>query len=380
MIKKKIAILIDWYLPGNKAGGPVRSIYSLVNLLHDQFDFYIITTNFDLGSSDTYKGIAPDTWVKHNDTPVYYFSKEHLQNNSLAKVINDLDPDILYLNSFWSYYFSILPLRLKKQGKIRSKIVLAPRGMLGSGALSLKSFKKKLFIFISKLRGLHSDVVFHATTSLEEKEIKRFFPASQIIVASNLNSTPLIKDHGISKKPNELQLIFLSRITRVKNLHFALGILSELKFNGTIRYDIYGLIEDAEYWEECKSIIQSLPSNIKVSYKGQLSFEQVPDILSHYHFLFLPTLNENFGHAIAECLLSGCPVIISDQTPWNAVTTDQCGYVISLVDREGFKKVILEALHLDEAGYKRMSENSLKFIGQKINPAQNITEYSRLFI
>jgi len=380
MSKKKVAILIDWYLPGNKAGGPVRSIYSLVNLLGEHFDFSIITTNFDLGSSEPYKEIKPDSWVRCNNVPVFYFSKDNLGPNSLTKVIHDLNPDILYLNSFWSYYFSILPLQLKKQNKIAAKIVLAPRGMLGSGALSLKPFKKKLFLFVSKLRGLHKNVTFHATTSLEEKEIRRFFPSSQIIVASNLNSSPPVKNRSFTKKPGELKLIFLSRVSRVKNLHYALQLLSELKTEGQISYDIYGLIEDEIYWNECKAIIQKLPSNIIVNYKGQLSFEQVQDVISQYHFLFLPTLNENFGHAIAECLLSGCPVIISDQTPWNDINKYQCGYAVSLNDVTGLKKAILTVLQLDNAGYKNMSENSLKFIGQKINPAQNVTEYTRLFL
>ncbi len=379
MQKKKVAILIDWYLPGNKAGGPVRSIYSLVNLLKNEFDFSIITTNYDLDSPTPYDGIKPDKWSEHNGVPVYYFSKDHLTGKTLLEVINSLAPDILYLNSFWSYYFAILPLRLKKHNKFKAKIVLAPRGMLGKGALSLKPLKKKLFLFLSKLRGLHKNIAFHATTSLEEKEIRQFFPASEIKIAANLNATPALKERALIKNTGELKLVFLSRISRVKNLHFALQILSELKTEGIITYDIYGLIEDKAYWDECSAIIQKLPKNISVNYRGQLSFDKVQEVISRYHFLFLPTLNENFGHTIAESLLSGCPVIISDRTPWNDIEQNHCGYAIPLNEKNRFKKVLENAVEMNTADYKEMSENCLKFIGQKINLKQRLLNMHAYF-
>src|SRR5947207_1151409 len=108
----------------------------MLNLLKDEFNFFVITTNCDLGSKTPYKNIKANTWIRHNDIPVYYFSKEKLKSKNILDVINGVDPDIVYLNSFWSYNFALLPLRFKKAGKIKAEIVLAPRGMLGKGALS----------------------------------------------------------------------------------------------------------------------------------------------------------------------------------------------------------------------------------------------------
>jgi glycosyltransferase involved in cell wall biosynthesis len=41
-----------------------------------------------------------------------------------------------------------------------------------------------------------------------------------------------------------------------------------------------------------------------------------------------PTLGENFGHVIAESLSASCPVICSDQTPWNDVLAAGGGTVL----------------------------------------------------
>ena len=151
MTKKNIAVLIDWYLPGNKAGGPVKSVYSMLNVLKDEFNFFVITTNHDLGSATPYKNVESDKWVKYNDIPVYYFSKENLKSNNLLEVINGISPDLVYLNSFWSYNFSLVPLRFKKAGKLKADIVLAPRGMLGKGAMSIKPLKKKISYITSEI-------------------------------------------------------------------------------------------------------------------------------------------------------------------------------------------------------------------------------------
>ena len=40
--RKKILVAIDWYLPGYKAGGPIRSCASIINCLKDDFDFAVL--------------------------------------------------------------------------------------------------------------------------------------------------------------------------------------------------------------------------------------------------------------------------------------------------------------------------------------------------
>jgi hypothetical protein len=45
--KPTILILNEYYLPGYKAGGPIRSISNLVSWLGDDFNFKIITTDRD---------------------------------------------------------------------------------------------------------------------------------------------------------------------------------------------------------------------------------------------------------------------------------------------------------------------------------------------
>lgn len=60
-------------------------------------------------------------------------------------------------------------------------------------------------------------------------------------------------------------------------------------------------------------------------------------------FLF-PTLGENYGHVIFEALAAGCPVIVSDQTPWQDLEKREVGWVIPLADQQRYCQVIEQIL------------------------------------
>ena len=47
MTRKKVLITIDWFLPGTKSGGPVRSYANMIAYFKNEFDFYIITRDTD---------------------------------------------------------------------------------------------------------------------------------------------------------------------------------------------------------------------------------------------------------------------------------------------------------------------------------------------
>src|SRR5207253_4830244 len=112
--------------------------------------------------------VKPDEWVNlPNGEKVFYIGDEKITRSKLSAIIKNIGYDHVYLNSFFSKPFSIYPLLLTKQGKINKPVVLAPRGMLGHGALSLKSKKKNVFIALSKLSGLHKGITWHATSAQE---------------------------------------------------------------------------------------------------------------------------------------------------------------------------------------------------------------------
>lgn len=378
MSKPKIALMIDWYLPGTKAGGPVRSVYSLVSLLKPWFDFYIITTNTDLGENEPYQDVEPDTLFLKEDVHYYYFSNGRAGAATIMALLKQIRPDLIYLNSFWSFHFSISIVRLRKKGLIKTPVLLAPRGMLGKGALGLKSMKKRIFLALSRFCGWYRNITFHATQEQEKHDILDKFRSGRVIVAPNINSGSVVANKS-TKEINQLNLFYLSRVAKVKNLHFALEILKGIPAGYQVNYDIFGNMEDMDYWNTCMEIIATLPGHIKVTYKGELQFNEVQSIISGYNCLLLPTLNENFGHSIVESLMCGCPVIISDQTPWNDLEEQDAGFAIGLQDRQKFTSALLSYLPLDQQAFSVKSQQAINYISRKIDLELITGQYKFLF-
>ena len=109
MQNKKPIILtfVRYYLPGYKAGGPIRTIANMVDHLGDQFDFKIITMDRDIGDAEPYSNITVDAWNRVGKAEVFYVKPGLLWLNRLVKLISTTPHDIIYLNSAFDPIFTL---------------------------------------------------------------------------------------------------------------------------------------------------------------------------------------------------------------------------------------------------------------------------------
>jgi glycosyltransferase involved in cell wall biosynthesis len=376
--KKNILILSDWFLPGYLAGGPIQSIATLTKELGNDFNFKIITTDRDFKSDKAYEIIKPNEWTNFENRTVFYLSPENLNESFMLELLKNTPHDIIYLNSLFSKNFTINILKWKAKNKITSKIILAPRGMLGNGALAIKALKKKLFLMYAKSFGLFKNIKWQSTSSQESNEIKKRIATNVLISQiSNLpNSLSEIKH--IDKKENTLRLCFISRISEKKNLNFAIEVLKKIK-NKTIIFDVFGPIEDQTYWNNCLENAKKLPTNITLSYKGILKPFEISSTIGKYHALLLPTQNENYGHIIVETLQHGRPIIISDQTPWRNLENESVGFDIALTDKQKFIEAIEKLSELNQAEFNTITTKCVSYINAKLNVEDIKKQYIKLF-
>lgn len=380
-MKKKVLIMAGYYIPSVKGGGPIQSVKNLVDNLSDKIDFYIVAADRDLGDNKPFENIKVDEWVEVGKAKVFYTNISKLTWQKTINIINSVNYEVLYLNSFFDYKFSTIPILLRKINKIQKKaLVIAPRGQFSPGALGLKSGKKYLFINITKKIGLYDGLTWHATAETEKKDIERIIGNKvNIIVASNLtaNYKEFRFNKELNKNEGELKIIFISRVHPKKNLKKAIEFLKPIK--GKVEFNIYGPIEDKGYWLECKRVIESLPSNIEVAYKGTVEHNEVIKLFKEHHVFLFPTLGENFGHIISEALIGGCPIIISDQTPWRKLEQAHVGWDIELSNECKFINAIQRCVNLDNDEYKALSKNAFEYGKQVSNCIDDIIHSYNLF-
>jgi glycosyltransferase involved in cell wall biosynthesis len=378
-MRKTILLFADWFEPGFKAGGPIRSCVHFVHQMKDRYTIYVFTTDRDLNDTVPYATVKADKWIEYDkEVHVFYCSPGKLSWNHIQQQVKAINPDFIYLNSMYSRYFSIYPLLMKKLSIIKSKVVLAPRGMLKDSATQFKSTKKKLFLTAFRQMRLHRFTHFHATDKTEELDIQKYF-GNKVRVTMASNFPGMIKDYPgcIVKKAQELSVIFVGRLHPVKNLDFLLKALQPVM--GNVSLTIVGNAEDETYVSHCKRIVNGFPSNLQVHFAGEIPNNQLGEIIAQHHIFALPTQGENFGHAIFEALAAGKPVLISDQTPWRHLEKAKAGWDFPLQHPERFTAALQQAVNLDQSTYEALSRGSWQFVRQFVQQSELHTAYNNIF-
>lgn len=329
-------------------------------------EFKILCSNKDIDGC-ILQGVAFDEWVPYNaHTKVWYSSNNDILP-LLQQQIKKEKPAYLFITGMYDWQFNAKPLLFCRGVK---KIV-SVRGMLHPGALSQKSFKKKIYLGLWKILGIHKQMVFHATDEAEKKYIQQVFgPSVHVKVAANFPNV-LDVQPVVQKEPGQLKLVSVALISAMKNILWVLEGLgklygessifsresgaasreqetvkdSEESLHGkqseidnlksailTVEYNIYGPIKDKQYWQACEEQIKKLPPNITVIYHGDIAPGKIADALASNHVFILPSKSENYGHAIYEALSAGRPVITSNHTPWNNLENAKAGMNVSLTD------------------------------------------------
>lgn len=371
----KVLLLTIYYLPGYKGGGPIKTTANLIDTTSAYIDYFVVTSDRDLGDRHPYSDLNIGEWNNLKHSTVFYAQSGLKGIRQIYEVMHSKEYDCVYLNSFFSIRFSLIPLLLAKAfGK---PVILGPRGEFSEGALRLKQFKKILYIKLYKILRLNRGVLFQASSNFELADIQKVLGVKNTCyIAEDIGSQEFTK--GFKYKRNDvIKLVFLSRISPMKNLAYAIDILGNV--NCSVSYDIYGPIEDPEYWHLCEQKIKKLPENITVNYMGTLNPNNVVEKLSTYDLFFMPTKGENYSHVITEALCAGLPILIADTTPWRNLESHGIGWDIPLNQPRKFSTAIEQASAMTGIEFQEYRKKVLSWAKHKFAQPEAINENKKMF-
>ncbi|MHB1295980.1 MAG: glycosyltransferase [Anaerolineae bacterium] len=389
---RRVLVFCGYYTPAYKGGGPRKTIAGVVDALGDEFDFWIVTNDRDLGDASPLPGVTSDAWAIVGKAHVCYVSPKNMRPGAMRRLIRSMDYHLLYLNSFFSPAFTVLSLVLRRLDLIdRKPAIVAPRGEFSPSALGLKSGKKRAFVVLARLLGLYSDVYWQVSSEQERACLIDDFLGHRTSSAMHrvMVAPDLAPDRELiralphpAKRRGALRIVFLARISPMKNLQYALEVAAGLP--GRITFDIYGPVasdaSEQAYWQYCQGQMRDLPPNIVVTYQGAVEPDLVPQTLAGYDLFFLPTLGENFGHAILEALSSGCPVLISDRTPWCDLAKFHAGWDLPLEQPEVFRQVLQSLVDMDETEFSIWREGARAFAQRYLSDDTNVERQRQVFL
>jgi glycosyltransferase involved in cell wall biosynthesis len=381
--KLKVLVFIAYYLPGHRSGGPVRTVASFVEHLGEEFDIYIVTRDHDMGDTKPYEGISVNQWNTVGNAQVFYASNKTLTLHGITRLLCDTPYDVLYLNSFFAFEFTALPLFARRISLApKTPCVIAPRGEFSAGAISIKGWKKRPYMALANVLNLYSDLQWQASSLFEANDIKREMRniTVQVCVAPDLPAAIPFSDSKVAQlnpsQRSSLQIVFLSRISPKKNLDFLLRVLKRVQ--EPINLFIYGPVEDQDYWHKCLTLIQQIPSNICVEYRGEVAHTEVQETFAHYDVFAFPTRGENFGHVILESLAAGTPVLVSDQTPWQA--DEQGSLQVLGLEEDNWAEAIIDWSKLTDKSHKIKREAAVNYARTYIASEVPISQNRTLFL
>lgn len=268
-------------------GGPSVVISSLIQTLSEiGFEVHVYSPCGEIHNSIT-------KLVETGEINFHFYSSigKYKFNHRCISQLYDLifKTDLVWVHGLfqWPVTLSLLLSNL-----LNKKTILTPHGVLTSGMLNQKKYKKVLlgwpdFLLIKKSK----NIIVHFL-SLVERE-------STALKIKNKFILPNIVDVKFRDNVYNKKICFIGRLAKIK------GIDDLLKVDNN-NIDLYGHDQD-KYTEK-------ISSSKHLNYYGELTHDQVPDILSKYEAMILPSYGEGLPTSLIEAALAGKILIISTET------------------------------------------------------------------
>jgi glycosyltransferase involved in cell wall biosynthesis len=214
--------------------------------------------------------------------------------------------------------------------------ILRPLGTLDPADLQKKKRLKQIYATLLEGRNLAGAAALHFTSDQEAKISERFGSISRDIVlplgvkpvTQNLQARQAVRQkYGV---PDDRPLIlFMSRLDPKKGFDLLIPALQQLAAEQDFQFVLAGSnSQDPDYERQIETQIQQAGLAERTAIAGFVTGEDKADLLQAADLFVLPSYYENFGIAVAEAMVAGVPVVISDQVYiWQNILQAEAGWV-----------------------------------------------------
>ncbi len=210
--------------------------------------------------------------------------------------------------------------------------ILRPLGTLDPADLQKKKQLKQLYAALLERHNIRGAAALHFTSREESQVSERFGVKTRNLILP-LGVTPIDRrtianDRDLPKK--RPTLLFLSRIEPKKGLDLLIPALEQLIGEGVeFEFVLAGSNpQDPDYETQIRQQIQNSPLAQCTTIAGFVTGEAKAQLLHQANLFVLPSYYENFGIAVAEAMVAGIPVLISDRVQiWSDVQQSESGWV-----------------------------------------------------
>jgi glycosyltransferase involved in cell wall biosynthesis len=230
----------------------------------------------------------------------------------------------------------------------------------------------KVTMLCEKLSTRFSDFTIVAHDLLRERVIKRDgIEEKRCVGLLNYPSRELFTlDHVLNNNKKDFRIIYAGTISYRHGIDIAINAMGLVrKKNPSIKFDIYGKLNDGRYYWLLKKLIDDFDLNDTVFFHDVVPLEEMRSILAKASIGVVPKRGgvfgaEAFSTKILELMMAGLPVVVSK------TKIDEYYFDSSMVmffepeNHIDLSKCILD-LYEDAKKRKSLSENGIKYTEHK---------------
>ncbi|MHC5615592.1 MAG: hormogonium polysaccharide biosynthesis glycosyltransferase HpsP [Nostoc sp.] len=352
-------------------GGPSQMILGLAPaLVKEGVEVTILTTDSNGDNGQTPLDVPLNRPIKQDGYEIIYFRCAPFRRYKFSlDLLNWLklhahEFDIAHIHALFSPIISAAAIVCRQQ---KLPYIFRPLGTLDPADLRKKKQLKLLYVAIIERQNLAGAAAIHFTSDQEAKISERFgvstpdlvIPLGVIPPKSSLKN---ISDQ-LLKIPKDVALVlFMSRIDPKKGLNLLIPALEKLFAVG---YKFHFVLagtnpQDPDYEQKIISQIENSPLRSHTTITGFVTGELKVSLLQAADLFVLPSYYENFGIAVAEAMVAGTPVVISDQVHICQQIRDSESGWVGATDVEVLVGLLEEALQ-NPAERQRRGLNAQKY-------------------
>ena len=293
-----------------ETGGPVSAIRGLSHAQIQRGDeVRIVTTDYGL----------VDNYTPSEYEFVYACSLEAWRYApSLGKALKKHMQwaDVVHIHTVWEYP-TLVAARVART--LHKTFLLRPCGMLDSWSMSQSALKKKCYLRL--FSGVLYSSLCHLHFTTEAEKSKSIYPhhLDSVIIENGISDTAFSETNSAIDFLNRFAvlkgkriILFLGRIHAKKRPDivlesFALGA-AEFPYAHLVFAGPY----DDSYRTELVKKSKELGVQDRVTFTGMLQGKALYGAFRAAELFVLPSMQENFGIAVAEAMANCCPVIVSE--------------------------------------------------------------------
>ncbi|HEY9620942.1 MAG TPA: hormogonium polysaccharide biosynthesis glycosyltransferase HpsP [Crinalium sp.] len=328
-------------------GGPSQMVMGFSKALAAQgAEVTILTTDSNGDAGQAPLDVPLDRPVPQDGYQVRYFRcspfRRYKFSLDLLRWLAQHAPefDIAHIHALFSPVSSAAAMVARSKGL---PYVLRPLGTLDPADLQKKRRLKQLYAALLERPNLAGASAIHFTSNQEAKISERFgLTTRDLVIPLGVKPPDAVDDQTRASMASELakfeipgdrpRLLFMSRIDPKKGLDLLIPALETLLAEGlSFHWILAGANpQDPGYEQQMRSRIQASSLTSHTTITGFVSGSLKTALLSQADLFVLPSYYENFGIAVAEAMVAGIPVVISDQVHiCNEVRQAKAGWVCS---------------------------------------------------